>query len=295
MISASRRRFLQQSLGLGAAALLPQFTSSSLALAADEPASPIKLGLCTFLWGQNWDLPTILANCQKARIPGVELRVEHKHGVEPNISKAKREEVKKRFADAGVTLVGFGTNQMYDSPDPQKLKKSIEGTKAYLQLSHDCGASGVKVKPNDFQPGVSHEKTIEQIGRSLNSLGQFAADLGQQLRLEVHGSCREPITIKRIMDIVDHPSIGVCWNCNPDKDLADKGLEYNFNLVAKRLGATLHVHELALKGGYPYTQLFALLKKANYAGWALLECASPVKDPIAALVEQREAFERLTA
>ncbi len=292
MVSASRRRFLRQSLGFGASALLPRWTGLT---AAEPPKGRIRLGLCTYQWGKDWDLPTVIANCQKARIAGVELRTEHRHGVEPSLNASKRQEVRKRFADGGVTFVGLGTNQCFDSPDPKKLERAIEGAKAFLRLSHDCGASGVKVKPNDFQPGVAHEKTIEQIGRSLNVLGKFAADLGQQVRLEVHGSCRELPTIKRIMEVADHPSVGVCWNCNADRDLAGEGLANNFQLAAKRLGATLHVHELHGKGGYPYAELFALLKGANYTGWALLECYTTIRDGAAGLVEQREAFERLTA
>jgi sugar phosphate isomerase/epimerase len=290
MFAASRREFLQQSLALGAAALLPSLASQARAN-AESPSGRIGIGLCTFQWGQGWDVPTLIANCEKAGLRGVELRTEHKHGVEPRLGPQERREVRRRFADSRVTLVGLGTNQCFDSTDPQQLKRSIEGAKAFLQLSHDCGASGVKVKPNDFHPGVSHEKTIEQIGRSLNTLGKCAADLGQQLRLEVHGSCAGLPTIHQIMQIADHKSVAVCWNCNFGIDQAGQGLEYNFNLVKDRLGATLHIHEFA--GGYPYRQLFDLLAKANYTGWALLECSSKVKDATAALAEQRSAFERL--
>ena len=193
-----------------------------------------------------------------------------------------------------MTLVGLGSNQCFDSSDPEQLRRSIEGAKAFIQLSHDCGGSGAKVKPNDFHPGVPHEKTIEQIGRSLSVLGKFAADLGQQVRLEVMGPASEFPTIERIMGITDHPNVAVCWNCNANTDLADKGLEYNFNLVKNRLGATLHVHEFEFKR-IPYPQLFKLLVKANYTGWALLECSSRIDDGAAALGQQRQRFEQLIA
>ena len=85
--------------------------------------------------------------------------------------------------------VGIGSNECYDNPDPDVLKKAIEATKAFVKLSHDVGGSGVKVKPNSFHKGVDHNTTIEQIGKSLNIVGAFAADYGQQIRLEVHGQC----------------------------------------------------------------------------------------------------------
>jgi sugar phosphate isomerase/epimerase len=122
--------------------------------------------------------------------------------------------VKKRFADSPITLVGLGTNECFDSPDPERIRRSIEAAKAFVRLSCDCGGSGVKVKPNDFHPNTPHDKTILQIGKSLNVLGRFAADFGQQIRLEVHGSCCELPVIKQIMDVADHPNVAVCWNCN---------------------------------------------------------------------------------
>ncbi len=152
----------------------------------------------------------------------------------------------------------------------------------------------MKVKPNDFQKNVPHEKTIEQIGRSLNILGPCAADLGQQIRLEVHGECRGLSTIQQIIDIATHPSIAVCWNSNGDEDVAGKGLAYNFGLVKDRLGKTLHIHELNSKA-YPFQQLFELLVDANYTGWALLESGDTPENAVAAMAQQRNLFDQLVA
>jgi hypothetical protein len=294
MNTTSRRDFFRQSLTVGAGAALagPLGGLRAAAAATCKPAK-IRFGLCTYLWAENWDLPTLLTNCEKAKVLGVELRTEHKHGVEPRLSPQQRQEVKDRFAASPVTFVGVGTNQCFDSPDPEQVKRSIEGAKAFVRLSHDLAGSGVKVKPNDFHPNVPHEKTIEQIGKSLNVLGRYAGDFGQQIRLEVHGSCCEPATIKQIMDRVDDPNVAVCWNCNP-QDVKGQGLEHNFDLLKNRLGATLHIHEL-FSTAYPYQQLFDLLVKADYSCWALLEGGAPPKDRVAGLVSQRAMFERMLA
>jgi len=292
MSAASRRDFLRQCLTAGAAAALAGSLAERPA-PAGEAKRKIRLGLCTYLWGQDWDLPTLLANCEKAGVLGVELRTQHKHGVEPNLRPQQRREAKQRFAHSPVTLVGLGTNECFDSPDPLRVQWSIDAAKAFVRLSHDLGGSGVKVKPNDFHRDVPHEKTIEQIGRALNVLGRFAADFGQQIRLEVHGSCCELPTIRQIMDVADHPNVGVCWNCN-NQDLMGRGLAYNFNLVKKRLGATTHVRELD-SSNYPYRQLLELLVRAGYAGWLLLECSSKPKDPVAAMAAQQALFESMLA
>lgn len=285
MSSITRRRFLQNTALAAGASIAPA------AFAKPLPGSKMKLGLVTYLWGQHWDLDTIIKNCTASGVLAVELRTEHAHGVQPTISKAQRMEVKKKFADSPVICLGPGTNQHYDEPNPAKLKANIEGTKEFLQLSHDIGATGVKVKPNSFHDGVDRQVTIEQIGKSLNEVGKFAGDLGQQIRVEVHGSCCELPTMKAIFDIADNPNVAMCWNSN-DKDLNGKGLDHNFNLVKDRFGATAHIRELNV-GSYPYQQLMDLFVAMDYDGWVSLECRTKIKDGVKALTEQRELFEQM--
>lgn len=285
----NRRSFLRMSaLAGGALSVASGFTP----LRAAAKGAKMRFGLVTYQWGRDWDLPTLIANCGKAGVLGVELRVDHKHGVSPKLSPTERREVKERFAASPVTCVGMGTNEDYHHTDAALVRQRIENTKAWLQLSHDIGGSGVKVKPNDLPKGVPHEKTIDQIGRSLNEVAKFGADLGQQIRLEVHGGCSELPVIKAIMDVADHPNATVCWNCN-GQDLQGAGLEANFNLVKARFGATVHVREFNV-GDYPYPELMKLFVAMDYAGWILLEARQEPEDRVKALIEQRGLFEELT-
>lgn len=261
--------------------------------AAEPQETSIGFGLVTYMWGAEWDLPTLLANCKKTGALGVELRTTHAHKVEPSLTDKQRSEVQQRFADSGVTLVGLGSNERFDHPDPAKLKQAIEATKEFIRLSHDVGGSGVKVKPDSFQKDVPREKTIEQIGKALNELGEYATGFGQQVRLEVHGGCAELPTIKAIMDIAKDENVAVCWNSNPT-DLKGDGLEANFAMVSKRFGQTCHIHELDSKD-YPYAQLFKLLVQAKYEGWLLLEASGKRENYVTALEYQRKLFDQLLA
>lgn len=252
------------------------------------------LGLVTYQWAKDMDLPTVISACEKSGLMGVELRTEHKHGVEPSLSKAQREEVRKRFADSPVMLIGYGSNCEYHSPDPAQLKKNIEQTKAYVQLMHDCGGSGVKVKPNNLLPNVPKEKTIEQIGKALNEVSAYAAGYGQRIRVEVHGArTQAPDVMKAIFDVADHPNCYVCWNSN-DEDLKGAGLEANFDMLAPRFGDTVHIRELNV-GDYPYDKLMKLFTGMNYNGWFLLEARTEPADKVAAMAEQLKIFKKMTA
>ncbi|HCO93735.1 MAG TPA: xylose isomerase, partial [Phycisphaerales bacterium] len=186
---------------VGAAVVAAGPLSGVLAQGMAGSGSKMKFGLVTYLWGRDWDLPTVIANCEKTKVLGVELRTEHAHGVESNLNARQRRDVKKRFDDSPVTLLGPGANFAFHHADASRLRKDIEGAKEYIKLSRDCGGTGIKVKPNDLPRNVPQEKTIEQIGKSLNELGRFGADYGQQIRLEVHGACAPLPIIKKIMDV----------------------------------------------------------------------------------------------
>jgi len=260
--------------------------------APSDSATGMRIGLVTYLWGKDMDLPTLIDACEKSGLLGVELRTQHAHHVEPSLSKAQRREVRKRFEASTVTLVGYGSNAQFHENDAARVKHNIELTKQYIHLMHDCGGRGVKVKPNSFVKDVPREETIEQIGKALNEVAAYGEQYGQEIRVEVHGRGTSELPVmKAIFDVADHPNVGVCWNSN-NADLQGEGLEKNFALVKDRLADTVHVRELNL-GDYPYDRLMGLFVRMNYKGWILLECRTNPADKIAAMNEQRQAFEEL--
>ncbi|MDZ7615431.1 MAG: TIM barrel protein [Patescibacteria group bacterium] len=292
MQATTRRGFLKHSMA-AAAALSAGPLATSVARAAAKPGQHIQLGLVTYMWGADWDLPTLIANCERANIAGVEPRTTHRHGIEPSLNAAERAEVKKRFADSPVTLVGPGSNERFDNPDPDALKQAIETTKAFVKLSHDVGGTGVKVKPDSLHKGIEPDVTLAQIAKALNEVGRFAGDYGQQIRLETHGSCAAPAIIKKIMDQVTDPNVAVCWNSNPI-DLKDEGFEHNFNLLKDRLGATAHIRELDWPG-YPWQRLIDLMVAMDYRGYLLLECTTKHEDYVAAMAAQAKLLPEMIA
>lgn len=286
----SRRVFLQKSLVAGVGLSLIDPVS---ALTRNEK-SGMKLGLVTYQWAKDWDLPTLISNCEKTGYLGVELRTDHAHGVETSLSASQRTEVKKRFEDSPVTCLGYGSNFEYHSPDQNILRKNIDQTKEYIKLCKDIGASGIKVKPNDLPAEVSKEKTIAQIAASLNEIGKFAGDFGQLVRVEVHGNLTQEIpNIRAIFEQVTDQNVKMCWNCN-DQDLLPPGLEPNFNSVKKWFGDTVHVREFNV-GEYPYQQLMNLFNQMNYDGWILLEARTDPADKIAAMGEQIKLFKTMVS
>ena len=307
MRKRGRRSFLKQNLGGASLALAgvlqasggrssrhPANSSGSPPSESSEAAPRFKLGLVTYELAQSWDIDTIIKNCEATRFKGVELRTTHRHGVEPSISKERRAEVRKRFEGSGVRLASLGSVCEYESPDPNVVKRNIEETRRFCELAHDLGCMGVKVRPNGFPPGSDHSKVLEQIGQALNRCGDIARDLGVEIWLEVHGEETEkPPNIHRIMEVCNHPSVGICWNSN-DNDIVEGSVKPSFELLKPWL-RSCHINELwrtpspwgasdedrsvktttaglpEWKQPYPWRELFALFRSAGYDRYTFAE------------------------
>lgn len=301
---AARRDFIKKSIVCSAGfALAGSQSYASIVNSIIHPTSDstinlkksaMKFGLVTYQWGKDWDLPTVISNCEKSGFEAVELRTQHAHGVEISLNALQRAEVKRRFADSSVICVGYGSNFEYHSPDRVILRKNIDQTKEYIKLCKDIGASGIKVKPNTLPADVPREQTISQIANSLNEVGKFAADYGMLVRVEAHGLITQELpNMKAIFDQVTNPNVKICWNSNP-VDLNPPGIESNFNLVKQWIGDTVHVRELT-QNDYPYQQLFSLLAGTDFHGWILLEASSAPLDRVSAMKEQMATFKNLLA
>ena len=273
-IKTSRRMFLQTSAISATAMMLPVYgQSSEKETKKSNPVTlnqnPLKIGLMTYTLGKDWDIETIIKNCTEAEWKSVELRTTHKHGVEVSLSDAQRAEVKKRFKDSALETISLASAFQYHSTDQAEVKKNIEGTKEYVKLAKDVGATGIRVFPNAFVNGTDKEKTMEQIGKALAEVASYANDYGVEIRVCVHGSgTNTPPIIKKIIDYSQSPYVYVNWNCG-EPDTTGEGFEYNFNLLKDRIKG-VHLHEL-YNADYPYRLFFKLLAEAGYKGYCNAE------------------------
>lgn len=267
MSRISRREALT---GTAAALGALAFPVTARARRADPPFG---LGTVTYNVPKDWDLGTLLRILPKAGLYALEFRTTHAHGVEPALSSAARKEVRQRCRDAGMKQLSLGSVCEFQSPDPAVVKKNIETCAEFVQLAQDIGALGVKVRPNGLPKGVPVEKTLEQIGTALRQCGAIARDHGVEIWVEVHGAgTQEPAHMRTIMDHCGHESVGINWNSNPP-DVVDGSVSGSFARLRPFL-KSVHINQL--DSGYPYAELFALLRDADFRRYTLIEVATPV-------------------
>ncbi len=233
------------------------------------------LGAVTYNVLKDWDLETIIKNLEAAGFEAVELRTGHKHGVEPTIGPAERERVKSRFQGSKVRLLSYGSTCEFQSPDAAERRKQVETGKQFIDLAHDTGAWGVKVRPNGLPAGVPEQTTIQNIATGLRELGDYGRGKGVEIWMEVHGrDTQNPPVSAAIMKATAHENVGVCWNSNPT-DIVNGSVKPSFDLLK---GWIRNVHITELAGSYPYRELFSLLRQSGYERYTLCE-ALESKEP----------------
>jgi sugar phosphate isomerase/epimerase len=255
-----------------------------------------KLGTITYMVGANWDLPTLLGVCKKVGIAAVELRTGHKHGVELALPADQRKEVRKQFQDSGVVLWGLGSTCEFQSPDPAIVKQNIESCKQWVQLAQDVGAKGVKVRPNALpKEQVPIEKTLEQIGKSLIPCGEAGEAAGVEIWVEVHGKdTAKPENMKQILEHCGHKNVGCVWNSNGEDIGGDHSIAGAFKMLRPWI-RSCHINDLwkDMLGGYPYRELFRLLRETGYDRYTMCEVPrTPVDAPGAPVGSAGEDFLR---
>jgi sugar phosphate isomerase/epimerase len=279
----TRRGFLAASAAAGSLTALPgrgEDEAPADGGGGEGPAgAPLRLGLMTYMLGAKWDLDTVINNLTEARWEHAQLRTTHAHGVEVALDAEQRRQVRRRFEEAGIAL-SLASAFSYHSTDPAELRRNIEGTKEYVLLARDIGATGFRVFPNAIlvDQGVPEEKTLAQIGKAVAECATFAADHGVEVRLANHGRGTNRLPrIRKILDHADCPHVWVNWNCDKT-DVEDPGFEANFRSVADRI-RNVHMHDLSNEA-YPYRRLFELLRSSGYAGFCdaeVPESAEPLR------------------
>ena len=229
----------------------------------------MRLGAVTYNVLKDFDLDSLIRILESTGFEAVELRTGHKHGVEPSLSPEERTKVRRKFDNSKVHLLSFGTTCEFQSPDAAVRKQQVATGRQFIDLAHDTGAFAIKVRPNGLPKDVPQETTIRNIAGSLRELGDAGLAKGIEIWMEVHGrDTQNPPVSAAIMKATGHKNVGLCWNSNPT-DVTNGSVKSSFELLRQWV-RNAHINELP--SGYPYRELFALMRGAGYDRYTLCEC-----------------------
>ena len=176
----------------------------------------------------------------------MELAHRHKHGVEPTLSAAEREQVKRRFASeqdpAAELRLHLRVSRRPTRPCGARTSKR---RKRWIDLAHDTGAWGVKVRPNGSarrSAAGDHDRpaSASACANSANTAPDEASRSGWR---STGAETQNPPVSAAIMKAAKHDNVGVCWNSNPT-DIVNGSVKPSFDLLRPWI-KNVHINELA--------------------------------------------------
>ena len=240
----------------------------------------MKLCLLTYNIARAYALPQLIELAKRTGFAALEVRAEqgHQHGVELERTRQERRDIRRQVEDAYLDLAAVGTGCRFESPDAQERGRQIDRAKGYVELTHDVGATRVRVFGNDIPAQVEREECVRYVGESLRELGQFAEPSGVDVLLEMHGQFNFWKFALGAVRHAGHPSVGLVYNCD-HRDLVAGSVAPTYSHVRRHI-RHVHMHdfERGAPAYFPYKELFRLLHRDGYPGYLSAEL-SPSADP----------------
>lgn len=192
---------------------------------------------------------------------------------------ASRERTKRELAARGLAICCLGSSVRFD--DAGTLDEHIRSGKEYIDLARDLGAPYIRVF-GDRIPSPEREQEIsKQVVRGLETLGTYAAERGVVVLIESHGDFSVSRRLRRIMEQVSNPAVGVLWDLHHPWRFHGESLEETYEALGPWVR---HVHlkdsarhesgfryTLLGRGEFPLAEALALLKRVGYRGWLSFE------------------------
>ncbi len=158
---------------------------------------------------------------------GVELRTlggeESMLACDPALSDTGK--VRDLFAAGGVEPICLSTSHCLHYRDVTESRMAISEITKSIQMAKEIGCGAVRIYGNEVAPGENRRTVISRIAERAKALADVAGEAGVQLLFENAGSFTQSKEWWWLLDIVDHPMVGMCWNAlnSAAYDAQDKG------------------------------------------------------------------------
>ncbi len=233
-----------------------------------------------------WTLERVARGAAQHGYEGVELRTfgagSTRLACDPALTDPAK--VRATFADHAVEIAGLGTSGRYDERvkppvlgniigDPER---SVRETKRDIDLAHDIGAPIVRVFGFELNKREKRSRAVRRIAGRLRLVCDDARHRGVRVAVENGGSFGTPAELAALLDSVESPLLGACWNVAAGHvagaDPAEAVRTLGARLIHARLMDLDHGRPYPLgSGSAPCRRFVETLLSSGYDGWLVYE------------------------
>lgn len=225
----------------------------------------MKLALNTYnlLGDKTWE--EIIDICHGCGAAGIEFSIGygHKHGVELDTPDDQLAKIREGIAAAGLEVASIASYCRFDRDSEEDFQRNLADAKRGIDLAARMGSTIFRFVANDVPDFMPRPDFVLRISQVMRELAEYGESKGVLALLNMHGSFQHRCDVSRAARLAAHPYAGLVYNCAPC-DLVGGSVEVT---VERVLPYVRHVHLHELTDGYPYPEMFRLLKAAGYKGW----------------------------
>jgi sugar phosphate isomerase/epimerase len=226
---------------------------------------------------------------------GVEVRLIDGELIDPAMSVADRDAVRRTAGEAGLPIVAVDSSIRLTDPEPGPELRQ------FLELASDWESPLVRVfggalpddappdnpaSPDDpASPGGSPARRarLEAAARVLEAAAPVAERLGVAIGVETHDSFSASRVVAELLALVDAPSVGAVWDSHHPYRMGEQPAEIYANLAprillaqvkdARRAPEREDGWQLVLlgEGEVPVRGMLEVLAAGGYPGWISVE------------------------
>ena len=176
----------------------------------------IKLAFST-LACPDWTIEKVAKQASDLGYHGVDLRTlgVGNAALASDPAQSNPNKIKKNLHENNIEPVCLSTSIVLSHKDASRGfggKESLWEIQHTLELASQIGCPAVRIFAHEPVPGQSRTDAIKHMATQLASLTDRCMELGVQLLLENSGSLAKAKEWWWILNVVDHPMIGLCWN-----------------------------------------------------------------------------------
>ncbi len=271
--------------------------------------SPLKLSFST-LACPDWSWHDVMREGPRAGYQGVELRLLSRETnllQIPDLSESHRATRARELRESGFRVAGLASSVRFDAREDAELATQLEIGRRYIDLAVGLGAEFIRVFGDVLPPvtaGSARDDAMKQIAEGLHTLGEAAVPAGVQILLETHGDFSASPPARDVMQLCDHPQVGLVWDTHHPWRFWNEPLAATWDALrpwtrhthwkdsvtvaapealsgeaqaaaqaaAQLMGGHQHAdYVLFLGGEFPARACLRLLLGAGYDGWHSLE------------------------
>lgn len=275
MTHSTRRQFLRTSATL--------FAAAAIGKPFDFKKDKLRLSFST-LGCPDWSFEKITDFAVANGYTGLELR-----GLQKQMDLTKCPEFStpenvaatlKLMKSKGLKFVDLGSSAQMHHSDEAEKKKHMDEARRFIDLAQQLNCPYVRVFPNEL-PKENREAGIDVIVNGLKEVGNYASGTSVMVLMETHGEVVESAVLKKIMEAVNHPRVGLVWDICNMWTVTKEPPEQVYPLLKKYIHHT-HIKDAQLsekgpqyklmgKGDVPIFEAIDILYKDGYKGYYSFE------------------------